>query len=194
MTILEFLLQTIEEGKELRIIYHGGSKPGEERVIIPRYMEGETLKAVDTKNNRVKSFSLKRIEILDQNNEVMKFDFFELQIEQKIEIIPHLTIDQIYTSYKDTLEGFGWQVFFGDSVDDYFNKTTYISLHDSFKNGKPKAKPTVLIYQSSSKHRPYGVGSERMDTRTYTSLENALKLFLEEAKNCEIKNPLKLGR
>lgn len=79
-------------------------------------------------------------------------------------------------------------------MDDYFNQITYIGLYDSFKNGKPKSTPTAFIYQSESKHRPFGVGSVRMDTRTYSNLNNALKLFLEEAKNCEIKNPIKINQ
>lgn len=187
MTILDYLQRMIEGGEELNIIYHGGSNPGTMRIIIPRSIEADTLKAVDTKYNRVKSFSIKKIEILDENNEILKLDFVEDQIER----ISDLTIEQIYDAYKDTLEGFGWQVFLGNSVDDNLNNITFISLHDSFKNGKQKSSPSVCIYKSESKHRPFGVNSVRMETRTYSNLNNALKLFLEEAKNCEIKNPKK---
>lgn len=187
--IIKYLSKAIESGEELTIIYHGGSKPGEMRKIIPRSIDGDTLKAVDTKYNRVKSFSIKKIQILDENNEILKLDFVEVQIEENPN--PKLTIEKIYQIYKDTLEGLGWQVSFLNNVDDYSNQITYIGLHDSFKNGKPKATPTAYMYQSESKHRPFGVGSVRMDTRTYSNLNNALKLFLEEAKNCEIKNPKK---
>lgn len=190
MTITEYFLNAIASGEELNIIYHGGSKPGERRIIIPRSIVGETLKAVDTKYNRVKSFSIKKIEIIDKNNEILKLEFVEVEID-KTPKTPDLTIEQIYQIYKDTFEALGWQVSLLNSVDDYFNQITYIGLYDSFKNGKPKATPTAYMYQSESKHRPFGVGSVRMDTRTYSNLNNALKLFLEEAKNCEIKNPKK---
>ena len=187
MTITEYLLKAIESGEELNIIYHGGSKPGGMRTIIPRSAGGGALRGVDVETNRVKSFSIKKKEILDEKNEIIKLDIDE----KKIEEFQSLTIERIYEQYKDTLEGFGWQTFLQNGMDDYWNEITYITLHDSFKNGKPRANPTVYIYQSESKHRPFGVGSVRMETRTYSNLNNALKLFLEEAKNCEIKNPRK---
>lgn len=77
--ITEYLLKAIESGEELNIIYHSGSKHEEMRKIIPRSIDGDTLKAVDTKYNRVKSFSIKKIEILDKNNEQLKFEDDNLQ-------------------------------------------------------------------------------------------------------------------
>ncbi|TEA27694.1 hypothetical protein [Candidatus Schmidhempelia bombi] len=79
MTISEYLLKAIESGEVLNIIYHGGSKPGGIRTIIPRSTEDDALKAVDTEQNRVKSFSISKIEILDKNNEIIKFDIDEKQ-------------------------------------------------------------------------------------------------------------------
>lgn len=188
MTIIEYLLKAIEEGKELTIIYHGGSKPGGTRKIIPRSAEGDTLKAVDTEYNRVKSFSIRKIEILNDQNEVIALEFDESQVEKAPQ---KLSIKEIYNTYKDTLEGFGWNVSCSQDFDDYGNNIEIISLFDSFKNGKPRSQPTAYLYQSESTHRPFGVSSVRMETRTYSNLDNALKLFLEEAKNCEIKNPKK---
>jgi hypothetical protein len=184
MTISEYLLKAIESGEVLNIIYHGGSKPGGMRTIIPRSAGGGALRAVDVETNRVKSFSIKKIEILDEKNEIIKFDIDE----KKIEEFQSLTIERIYELYKDTLEGFGWQAFLENGMDDYWNEITYITLYDSFKNGKPRAHPSVYIYQTKSKYKPFGVGSVRMETRTYSSLKKALTVFLEEAQNCEIKN------
>jgi hypothetical protein len=72
-------------------------------------------------------------------------------------------------------------------MDDYWNEITYIALYDSFKNGKPRAHPSVYI-SAKSKYKTFGVSSVRMETRTYSSLKKALTVFLEEAQNCEIKN------
>lgn len=187
MAISEYLLKAIESGEVLNIIYHGGSKPGGIRTIIPRSTEGDALKAVDTEQNRVKSFSISKIEILDKNNEIIKFDIDEKQTKKESISI---TIEKIYEAFKETLEGFGWNVSFEEGVNEKGSHLKFICLYDSYKNGKPKSKPSVIFYTSTSKSRPCGVGSLRMETRTFKSLDNAFKLFLEEAQNCEIKNPI----
>ncbi|WP_392551212.1 hypothetical protein RHO14_06875 [Orbus wheelerorum] len=74
MTIIEYLLKAIEDKNELTIIYHEGAKPGSTRKIISRSIEGDTLKAVDTADNRVKSYSISKIEILNDIDEIIAFE------------------------------------------------------------------------------------------------------------------------
>ncbi len=57
------LTVAIEKGTTVRIVYHGGSRPGSTRDIRPLSLAPDTLRATDTAEGIDKTFRLERIEI-----------------------------------------------------------------------------------------------------------------------------------
>lgn len=127
--IKEAIKSAIDNKATLEIRYYGGSKPGAARKIQPKSIGNEKIRARCLEDNYVKTYFIERIEIIGSN-----FDKPTNVKTQKQATIQD--IQQVLTYSKDTLESMGWAV--NSSINT-------ISLHERFKNGKPKKAPVIQI-------------------------------------------------
>ncbi|RLM12848.1 BRCT domain-containing protein [Gibbsiella quercinecans] len=181
---LDYLWTTIEKGITISIIYHGGSRSGERRDIVPLSMtDNFVLRAVDLSSpgRDVKSFSLGSIEIdgiarfippNEKKSSKPQKKQYQLGIYKKI--------SDVYEAYKDTLLGMSWYVATYSNDD---NEIYRLDICDFFKNGKPRKTPIVTLYfESGNETRPFVCKCrEGSFVSTYRHLDHAAEIFISLA-------------
>ena len=93
------LQETIGTGEILNIIYHGGSEPDAARQLFPMQIKGDQLRARCLATNRVKTYSLSKIEWTD--NDTTTFHGTHDQLAMAIEAGDLIKID--YSAGKNSL-------------------------------------------------------------------------------------------
>ncbi|WP_456309412.1 BRCT domain-containing protein [Serratia proteamaculans] len=181
--LLDYLWSAIDKNNVISIIYHGGTNSGSERKIIPRSLnENFVLSAVDTNDTQrqVKSFSVEKIEIIGLER-VYSNDTKNLN-NKKSPARCHVdfkSIGEVYSEFKDTLEGMGWYV--ATHIKD--GECIRIDICDYFKNGKPHKTPVVTLYfEPENTTRPYVCKCREIElANTYSNLNNAALMFINLA-------------
>lgn len=185
MTTEERLLAAIHTGGMVRVVYHGGSQPGTVREITPAGIRDGKVRAFCHTSQAMKLFAVEKISIID-DEETPGLPSWQ----------PGFTPTPRYTSIEMLLEEHrndfvkrGWFV---------QSDTGHLSLHRTFKNGKPmKGSDVSLDFEEYAfdlimdeegamheenlrkKQRPWMVKAKNKDTRTYGSLDAAAALFME---------------
>ena len=181
--------ESIETGEIVDIIYSGGSQPGTVRGVQPRKVEGNHLWAFDTSVNKVKQFIIDKIEIFvaEKNKGITKYDPSKKPVPE-----PETLTDAI-KPYLNELENSGFHLIFNDDS---------ITIHDYFKNGKPKkgALAGITYYEFTSNleydeeaddvvevettnKRPWYVHCNKSGAAvSFSSLGNASRRFMEHVR------------
>ena len=122
-----------DSGQEIAIIYLGGSQPGTQRVVSPLKMKGEILIALDIASNRVKNYSIGKIELLKEASLAPPYN---ADLAQETALIDRLSLRQMADVFTEDLSSLGWHVEPGE---------TSIQLARHFKNGKPRKSADLVI-------------------------------------------------
>lgn len=192
------LREAADAGEVLGIIYHGGSQAGAYREITPIDFDGEKVRARCHSSKAVKTFNISKIEI---RNATLP-STAERAAEWSADYIDADRFGDpatIVTVYGEYLIGLGWHV---KVTEDSESRSTKISLHSFFNNGKPRKGTEVAIQFSPltvdaflsenigeinlmhrESKRPWSVSGRRVDnTRTYTKADSAVMTFIEFAE------------
>lgn len=170
MGIEKRLNEAAEAGEVITVVYHGGSQPGTKRRLSPIKATSRELRAKDILTDEVKTFLVSKIEIVPDNHPAKEYVAgFVAQ--------PEFTglLDALGSKVKE-LEAVGWHVNLSESS---------VSVHRYFKNGKPrKGGDAGILKSEEGSNRPWYVfGPDLVTARTFSHLEKAVELFLEQALN-----------
>lgn len=188
MDKLKEISEAVRSHSELTITYDGGSQPGTKRRITPISLEGGGLRARCHATGTAKLFSLEKLHLSDsvqpapayiRNPSPNKFN----------------SLLEVYSHYRDTLEGMGWHVN-TEFSEDY----ACIALHNKFKNGKVKKGPDLsFAYRKyidetyfdgddwvspsppRESTRPFAVYGKSVAGGPYGKLDRAISVFMEAA-------------
>jgi hypothetical protein len=191
MDVNENIKGAIECDEVLTVKYHGGSKPGTVRQILPIQIldDGKVrVKCYATNTNKV--FVINKIEIVDdslRNSEVNWSDVSEKKYQ---------SIEEAYQEHGDDLKAMGWHIVFtNDPPNDVI-----IEIFDYFKNGKIRKTPAgflrfeefeteycldtdKFIMSSNKRARPYSCHSPDGNNGTFSKLVKCVDRFLIGAQN-----------
>jgi hypothetical protein len=173
--ILNKLAEAISTGELINIIYHGGSEPGTARMIMPIKIEGDKVRARCYASNKVKAFSLEKIEFAADDIS----DYTGTHQEPA-------SLEEAITPYLDELKAAGWDIeLTSDSV----------RLFTFFKNGKRrKTSELSLSYYIPQEHyefdepeaveEPDGINQRpwHVQGHAYKYLSKAVSKFLKLAR------------
>ena len=170
MDTLARLNGAAEAGEVLTVVYHGGSQPGAKRLLSPIKVTPREIRARDIATGEVKNFLVSKIEVVPEDHPAKEY------ISGAI-ILPEFTnINDALEAKLPELTALGWHVEISDSG---------VTLHQYFKNGKPKKGADAGIQlQDDSHNRPWYVfGPDLASARTFSHLDKAVNLFLAQAYN-----------
>jgi hypothetical protein len=163
INILSKLHEAIGTGELISIIYHGGSEPGTARMILPIKIEGDKVRARCYTSNKVKAFSLEKIELAADDIP----DYTGAHQEPA-------SLKEAIAPYLNELKAAGWDIeLTSDSA----------GLFTFFKNGKRRKTPDLGIYYQNPNendginHRPWYVSGH-----AYKYLSKAILKFMEIAR------------
>lgn len=131
MDVTAALKRAIETGEVLLVKYHGGSKPGESRLLSPMAFVGDDkFRAHCHASGRNKVFVIDKIEILDDTDHATA-TYESAPVAAELQSLVEALAGKI-----DSLRNAGWHVEQGPE---------FCSLHRYFKNGKPRKSSAVVI-------------------------------------------------
>jgi hypothetical protein len=163
-SIRKTLIEAIETGEIINIIYHGGSEPGASRMISPIRIDGDIVMARCTVTNKVKGFSLSKLELANGDQQT----YTGLHPREEVPIEPDSFLDGI-KPYLPELSLLGWTLDLNEEG---------IGLYECFKNGKPRKLPTLYLYfDSERKLKPWV-----MPAVTFKYFVRAIDHFMDEAR------------
>jgi hypothetical protein len=181
----QLLAAAIGTGEVIRIVYHGGSRPGSVRDVRPLSVTPEALRAQDIASGLDRTFLLEKIEITDAPVTAPGRG-------------PQ-TIEEAIGPKIPELQALGWHL---------EQTPAMITVHKSFKIGrKPRKKVHVSIWfeeytgiivvgedgddadgdpiareETWKSRAPYHVSSDSLRTRSFANLWKAAALFIDEAR------------
>jgi hypothetical protein len=170
MGIEKRLNEAAEAGEVITVVYHGGSQPGTKRRLSPIKATPRELRARDIATDEVKTFLVSKIEIVPDNHPAKEY-------------VPGFVAPPKFT---DLLEALGSKVKELEAIGWYVNLSeSSISVHRYFKNGKPRkdGDAGILKDQEGSNRPWYVFGPDLATARTFSHLEKAVELFLQQAVN-----------
>ena len=168
MGVEELLREAAETGEIVTVIYHGGSQPGTKRRLAPITVTAREIRARDIPTGEVKNFLLSKIEVVSEDHPAEDY------VAGAIRRPKFGTLVEALEARVKELQALGWYVQLSE---------TGISVHRYFKNGKPKKGAEAgILKQDVSSNRPWYVfGPDLASARTFSHLEKAVDLFLEQA-------------
>ncbi|MBE0454860.1 MAG: hypothetical protein IBX58_14410 [Roseovarius sp.] len=130
----ERIQSAIEAGEIIRIVYDGGSRPGDSRDIAPIKIKGGMLHSRCIASNRFKIFTLAKI------REISAPDSIKTQ-----PITPIDSIEEILEIHLPELISLGWEI---------QHQPEFLGLYRRYKNGKLLKWPDVsLTYQPTIEYQ-----------------------------------------
>jgi hypothetical protein len=191
MDVSENIKGAIECDEVLTVRYHGGSKPGTVRQILPlQILDDGKVRVRCYSTNSSKVFVIDKIEIVDDSVRSKEINWSDVS-EKK-----YLSIEEVYQEHGDDLKSMGWHlVFTNDPPDD-----VSIKIYDYFKNGKIKKTHSgslsfeefeseycfdtgEIITSSKKRARPYSYHSPDLNNGTFAHLAKCVDKFLIGAQN-----------
>ncbi|MCQ0986428.1 hypothetical protein [Jiella marina] len=170
--VRSMIAAAIGTGEVLSIRYHGGSRPGSLREILPIKIESDAkLRARCTTSGAVKQFLFAKIELCARPVSGEESDLWS---RQAVAAPPDPACSgDICADRRAAWEALGWRVACGDEGDFFF-----LGLHRRRKDGKAFLKtPSIQIVSE----RPWTVAGRDLTTRTFRHYAKALAAFLAVA-------------
>ena len=182
LALEQLLAAAIDTGEIIRIVYHGGSRPGSVREVRPVAVMADELRARDIVAGIDKTFLLAKIEITEAPVTAAG--------------VGAQSVAEAIAPRVPELQALGWHVEL---------TTNLATLHAFTKNGKPRKSAQVSLWfeeytgifvvdenadgnpvereERWKSRAPYHVSSIRLATRSFANLLKAAAVFLEEARN-----------
>ena len=182
MTTLELLEDKLGTGELIRIKYHGGTKPGTVRDIVPTKIDQKKKLLIayccETRQGG-KSYSIDKIEILDNKkpNDVEYKDYKQLSLEE------------LYLQHKEKWEKIGWYIEYDKCFIRLYkrNKRTgqplkypLVYIHDMEGNNLSWLERFIAFFRSDkkqNKRRWYVFGNKQESS--FSNYQKAITKFLE---------------
>lgn len=174
----------LELNKEIKIVYNGGSQPGTIRNIIITSIENDDIKAICLITSKNKQFKLDKFEIYDQEKHKNHKDYEPGKKGEQ-----SFTFEDLLTNNYQKIKELGYLI-------NQENKK--FAFHTTFKNGKIKVKPEILLEYSEYVYeelfnpltgdsfenkrentRPWSLRIKNKPTKTFKHIDKAL-LSLDE--------------
>lgn len=183
-TLRERLMAAATAGEIISIVYRRGSQPGTVREIVALAITDDEIRARDLAAGIEKTFKLAHVELAGTRTTAPVYD-------PATAIEDTRTLQAALAPHVADLQMLGWHIETAE---------TCVSLHRSFKNGKPRKGGDVAIMfndfdidawddgngwreEAVKSTRPYYVSSRSFErAHTLARLSPALALFLEEAR------------
>ena len=184
----ERLREAINTGEVLDVIYQSGSQSGTIREISPISIRNGRVQARCLSSHTVKLFNIEKITIVDPDKPQQA-----LKWQASAKPIHHYnSITELFEKEKDFLIQLGWHI---------ENCNDSLSLHNRFKNGKPRKSSDISLNyeeyaydalygddgefheEKRKKVKPWTVRSKDMDTRTYGHFDAAANMFIDWAES-----------
>jgi hypothetical protein len=203
--IVDLLRSVAGSGETVTIVYNGGSRPGESRVVIPISVSNDKLLASQPGSCVNKTFRLDRIASVElASGQLGRNERAAPPQGPTLPEVPSLkTLAEYVDLYRPELVKAGWHLY--ESADS-------LRVAGFFKNGKPKKGASVGISYSdpsterafdldtgtlvnaprelTGREKPWSVGSWRFTaSHSYSILEHALAVFLAEVRASDPKDP-----
>ena len=192
-SVIEVIQSAIKDAATVSIVYNGGSRPGQARLVIPLSVTSDELVARDPTVKIAKHFKMQKIASaqLTTGEEARNTQVAPAPVH----LAPVLDSFAEYAEFfKNSLQGSGFNIL---EQDNYFAITGF------FKNGKPRKTPTAFIqfvdrstetvlnfesgeleevkYELTGRERPWRVDSIRLkEGKAFGQLPKAAELFLQE--------------
>jgi hypothetical protein len=135
MASADVIQAAIEDGEVLTVIYHGGSQAGAVRLLFPRKIDGDMVRAICLASNRVKSFSLAKIDILPPSFDT-DFDYVASDVASDVRLPEPKSLAEAFAPYVDTLTKKQWHLLLEDRA---------AGLFRSKKNGELLKSPDIFL-------------------------------------------------
>ncbi len=188
------LQKAIAAGQTIRMIYNGGSRPGETRLLIPISLSATDLVAREPSSRRTKTFKLKKVAAVDLQDG-------ECAINPEVQPVP--VEPEMLAPLLETFEEYVAH-FKGIICEKSFNiieEENYFGISGRFKNGKPRKTPIASIQyidrtieyvydpdvddfveqkkELTCRERPWRVDSAQFEEgKSFSKLQKAADLFL----------------
>lgn len=194
--IKQVLQQAAAEGSSVTMVYNGGSRPGQSRVVIPISISHGELVAREPTTRLAKHFKLEKIAAVAltageavQNTEV---------VAAAQRLVPDFASFEEYAAFfRSSLAETGWQL---------EERGRYFGVCGFFKNGKPRKTPaasiqyvdrsegeavfdfetgelSVVQHEITGRERPWRVDSKRFrEGKAFGLLPKAAELFFQEVQ------------
>lgn len=107
MDIKDVIQNAINDGEILTVIYHGGSQAGSVRLLFPRKIDGDLVRAICLASNRLKGFSMAKIEILPSSFDT-ELDYKATDVASDERIPEPKSLAEAFAPYMDTLAKKKW--------------------------------------------------------------------------------------
>lgn len=189
MEVLNRLIEAIDSGEILTVIYNGGSQPGSIREIAPISISDGKVSARCLTSQSTKTFYIEKI-FFSENIPIQNTSNYDKNFLAQPK---YKDLNTFYKSEFDAFSNLGWRV---------ENTEDSLSLHKTFKNGRLINKSEVsLKYEEFTcdllvdpetgiiteenirkRERPWTLRATKMTTKTYTKLDKAIEVFLTQSK------------
>ncbi len=184
MNVEDFLKAAIKNSDVVKIVYLGGSQPGSAREITPIQIRDGKCRARCHISNAEKIFNISKMQLLE-DSQPFATSAWNPEIQNRVN---YSTIEEFVHAEAQNIFALGWHL---ESSD------TSVSLHRKFKNGKPMIGSDVSLnfeeftsdlgvdesgneFEENVRKRvrPWVVRGKNKDTKTFSSLDGALLIFL----------------
>lgn len=190
MSIEERIQEAINNGEVLSILYHGGSQPGALREVSPIQLKDGKIRARCYSSNAVKTFIVNKVELVDGSYKTTKPEWDSNKTLSPI----YESLEGFVKEHERELSELGWYVFIQNDE---------VGLHRPTKTKVPRPLKTPTIWMAydectydsvlgfdgeihkeniRKRTRPWSIRSDYKATRTFGSLDKAVPVFMEWAK------------
>jgi hypothetical protein len=194
-SVLEVLQSAIRDAATVSIIYNGGSRPGQSRLVIPLSVSTDELVAREPASRLAKTFKLQK---------VASAALATGEVAANLEAVPApVMLAPVLNTFTEYAAHF--RDFLKKSKFSIVEEENYFAIVGSFKNGKPRKTPSVSIqyidrsidsvlnfesgeieevhHELTGRERPWRVDSARMkEGKSFAQLPKAAELFLQEVQ------------
>ncbi len=198
-SVADLLRSIVGSGELIKIVYNGGSRPGEARQVVPVSLTNEELIAVEPGIRNSKQYKLNRIASAELANgqRALNADAQAVPVMPPTSTLPVLKTLAAYVElFRVELAAAGWHI---------YESNESFGLATKMKNGNPRKAPSISVQfidrseesvfdfesgefktmkrELTGRERPWRVDSWRLaQGKSFSELRLAVDLFLQEAR------------
>ncbi len=197
-SVLEVLSAAIRDAATVSIVYNGGSRPGQSRILIPLSVSSDELVAREPTARVAKTFKLYKVASATLANGDAA--------QNEAVVPPPIALAPVFGSFSEYCVFF--RQFVGSARFNITEGENYFAITGFFRNGKPRKTPaasiqymdrtveTVLNIESgeieevkrelTGRERPWRVDSALLsEGKSFAQLPRAAEFFLEQVQACD---------
>lgn len=181
--LISRLVDAAKNGEVLTVIYHGGSQPGTQRQIAPIRIDDKVLWARYMPKNIVKSFSLSKIELIEQGQDspISTPAAYDPEFKPKPR---YIDLKDFLAKHLGDLESAGWYIGIDVQPD---SPEVRVGVFKTLKDGTPRKHPIwSLEYRThrwdeeeqKERQRKWLVNERDRKIQSFMTLDQAADVFL----------------